>query len=125
MNLQRQIDYWVGNAKDDMVTSELLINNNRLLHGLFWYHLTIEKSLKAHVVRCTQQLPPKTHNLLWLIEKTDIDIDDEALELMGELMVFQLEGRYPENYPSIPPKDKAVQLMNKTRDLHLWLISKF
>ncbi len=49
MNLQGQIDYWVGNAKDDMVTSELLINNNRLLHGLFWCHLTIEKSLKAHV----------------------------------------------------------------------------
>lgn len=42
MNLQRQIDYWVGNAKDDMVTSELLINNNRLLHGLFWCHITIE-----------------------------------------------------------------------------------
>lgn len=25
MNLQGQIDYWVGNAKDDIVTSELLI----------------------------------------------------------------------------------------------------
>jgi len=59
-----------------------------------------------------------------LSEKTDIDFDDEALELMGELMVFQLEGRYPENYPSVPPKDKAVVILRRTLKLHLWLISK-
>lgn len=124
MDWQKQIDYWTNGSKDDLITSELLINNNRLLHGLFWCHLTIEKAIKAHVVKCSRQIPPKTHNLIWLLEKTDLSPNDEALRLLGELMVYQLEGRYPENIPLSPSKSHALELLNRTKDFHSWLISK-
>lgn len=124
MDLQKQINYWSESSKDDLITSELLINNNRLLHGLFWCHLTIEKALKAHVVKITQQIPPRTHNLLRLIEKTDLSPDDKTLKLLGDLMVYQLEGRYPERFPPAPSKTAAIQLLTKTNDLHKWLINK-
>jgi hypothetical protein len=62
--------------------------------------------------------------LIWLIEKTDLKPDDDALALIGDLMVYQLEGRYPENFPSVPSKSIAIDLLNKTKDLHTWLISK-
>lgn len=88
MNIEKQIEYWVTSASDDIISAELLIQNNRLLHGLFWCHLAVEKIIKAHVVKCTQQVPPRSHNLLWLLEKTDISIDDEQEKLIGELMVF-------------------------------------
>lgn len=124
MDIQKQIDYWTAVSKDDLITSELLISNGRFLHGLFWCHLTIEKAIKAHVVKTTRQVPPRTHNLNWLIEKTDLKPDDSGLDLLGNLMVYQLEGRYPENFPSIPSKSIALDLLNKTKDFHTWLISK-
>jgi len=124
MDLQKQIDYWTNGSKDDLITSELLINNNRLLHVLFWCHLTIEKAIKAHVIKNTQQIPPRTHNLIWLLEKTDLSPNDEALKLLGDLMVYQLEGRYPESFPSVPSKPIAFELLNKTKDFHQWLIGR-
>lgn len=107
MDIQKQTDYWIKSAKDDLITAELLIENNRTLHGLFWCHLTIEKTIKAHVVLATKQVPPKTHNLLWLIEKTGLKLNEEQHNLLGELMVYQLEGRYPENFP-VPPSRKVA-----------------
>lgn len=124
MNLQRQIQYWKDSSQEDMITSELLIANNRLLHGLFWCHLTIEKSLKAYVVKITKEIPPKTHNLIWLVEKTGLSMNSEQESLIGSLMVYQLEGRYPEQFPSIPSKEGALEILKKTKELHQWLMKE-
>jgi len=125
MNIQRQIDYWVNGSKEDLISAELLISNNRVLHGLFWCHLTIEKIIKAHVVRCTVQVPPRSHNLIWLLDKTDIILSQDQEKLIGELMVYQLEGRYPDRFPKPPLKSEALRLYNSTKDLHTCLMNKF
>lgn len=51
VDIDKQIEYWLNGAKDDIVTAEILIQKNRLLHGLFFCHLVVEKGLKAHVVK--------------------------------------------------------------------------
>ena len=124
MNIDKQIGYWVGVSKEDLITAELLINNNRLLHGLFWCHLTIEKLIKAIVVKETNQVPPKSHNLIWLLDKTDIMLSKEQEMLIGKLMVYQLEGRYPEHFPSPPLKIEAYEILEATKTFHKWLINK-
>ncbi len=65
----KQIEYWIKSADDDIDTSDILISKDKILQGLFFCHLCIEKAIKAHVVRCTQLSPPKIHNLSFLIEK--------------------------------------------------------
>ncbi len=35
MNIDKQIEYWKNGSKEDIESAELLIQNNRLLHGLF------------------------------------------------------------------------------------------
>ena len=124
MNIQKQINYWVTGAKEDMISAELLINNNRLLHGLFWCHLTIEKIIKAHVVKSTLQIPSRSHNLIWLIEKTSISLNESKESLLGELMVYQLEGRYPESFPRPPLKSEAKRILESTKKLHQWLVKQ-
>jgi HEPN domain-containing protein len=47
IDLKKQLDYWTKGAEDDLVTAELLIRENRILHGLFFCHLVIEKAIKA------------------------------------------------------------------------------
>ncbi|WP_177179661.1 HEPN domain-containing protein [Cyclobacterium xiamenense] len=73
MNIQRQIAYWVDGSKNDFETAKILIDQNRIVHGMFFCHLVIEKVLKAHVVKETREFAPKSHNLFYLAEKANFD----------------------------------------------------
>lgn len=64
VNVQKQIDYWINGAEDDIVTAELLIREKRNLHGLFFCHLVIEKAIKAYYVKRTGEIAPRSHNLI-------------------------------------------------------------
>lgn len=65
INFENQIKYWKKGAISDIETAEILINNNKNLHGLFFCHLVIEKILKAFYVKHNLRLAPKTHNLFF------------------------------------------------------------
>lgn len=124
MNIKKQIEYWIKTAEDDLDSSEILISKGKILHGLFFCHLCIEKAIKAHVVKCTENVPPKVHNLSFLLEKTDLNLEESQLTLCDNLMFYQLEGRYPENYPKSPAIDKTYRILNQTKDLFQWLKAK-
>ncbi|MBI5538416.1 MAG: HEPN domain-containing protein [Bacteroidia bacterium] len=124
MDTKKQIEYWLNTAEDDLGTAELLINNNKILFGLFLCHLCIEKSIKAHVVRCTENVPPKSHRLSFLLEKTDLVLDESQLTICDTLMYYQLEGRYPEYYPKTPASEKANEILEQSKTLFQWLKSK-
>ncbi|MGE5499031.1 MAG: HEPN domain-containing protein [Syntrophothermus sp.] len=92
------------------------------MQGLFFCHLTIEKLLKAHFVKANEELAPKTHDLVYLMKKAKLQLDEKHLLVLAALMTYQLEGRYPENFISSPGKEKAVQYMNQTKELLEWLM---
>jgi HEPN domain-containing protein len=121
LDLKKQIQYWCSNGKNDLDTAELLISNGKVLHGLFFCHLAIEKIIKAHYVNTTKEVPPKSHNLIFLSEKANLELGSEIEIFFGILMKFQLEGRYPDYYPEIPPVKTVADYLNKTKDLFLWL----
>ena len=114
MDIKKLIEYWINSSEDDLETAGLLIKNNKILFGLFLCHLCIEKAIKAHVVRCTGNVPPKIHNLSFLIEKTDLALSESQLLLCDTLMFYQLEGRYPGFNPKIPSKIKSEDILTQT-----------
>jgi len=124
MDKDKQIEYWIKTAEDDLNTASLLISSKKLLHGLFFCHLSIEKALKAHVVFITGQIPPKIHNLNRLLEICEISLNDSELQLLDYLMVYQLEGRYPDSYPEMPSESFANELLNQTKLLFQCLKKK-
>lgn len=69
INKNKHIDYWIKGAEEDLLTAELLIREKRLLHGLFFCHLVIEKAIKAHFVKITGEVAPRSHNLIYLSDK--------------------------------------------------------
>ena len=117
MDITKQMSYWIEGANSDIETAELLIQNRKLLHGLFFCHLTIEKILKASVVKTTLEIPPKTHNLLRLQELAIVSLVKDELQLLDVLMIYQLEGRYPEYYPEIPTISFASDILTRTKTL--------
>ncbi len=123
-NIERQIDYWKKLAQSDIQTAEILIDKKRILHGLFFCHLTIEKVLKAHYVRCNSKLAPKTHNLLYLADNTDLILPDSIMEFLGLLLKYQLEGRYPDDEIAPPDFDTAKNYLKQTQEILEWLMQK-
>jgi len=124
MDKVKQISYWINSAEEDLSTALLLISNNKILHGLFFCHLCIEKTLKAHVVLSTEGIPPKIHNLYRLLEICKLSFNDEDMKLLDYLMIYQLEGRYPDNYPDIPSRSTTQKLYEQTKELFLCLKEK-
>jgi HEPN domain-containing protein len=116
-NIEKQIEYWKSSALSDIETAEILIEKGKFLHGLFFCHLTIEKALKAHYVNSTQTLAPKTHDLIFLLDRTNLQLDEKHKLFLVVLMKYQLEGRYPEYKINTPSKEKANEYFNQTKDL--------
>lgn len=124
INIDKQIEYWAKGADDDLLTAELLIQEKRILHGLFFCHLVIEKAIKAHVVKASGEVAPRSHNLIYLSERTDLVFDSETEIFLGILMKYQLQGRYPDYDPVLPDISKVNDYFEKTKTLLQWLKEK-
>lgn len=86
LNVQKQIEYWQNGSLEDFETAKILINNKRYIHGLFFCHLSIEKIIKALVVKNTNEIPPKSHDLFFLSKKAQIDLSEDKQLILQILM---------------------------------------
>ncbi|MFC2134973.1 HEPN domain-containing protein [Bacteroidota bacterium] len=124
MNYDKQIEYWKCGAEEDLETAGILLEKKKIKEGLFFCHLSIEKVIKAIFVQQNNEPAPKSHNLLYLLSKTDISIKESYEEFLGILMKYQLEGRYPD-YILDKPDDEAVnKYFETTKELLDWLMKK-
>jgi len=117
IDINKQIDYWIKGATNDLGTAEILLAAGKNIEGLFFCHLTIEKSLKALVVKNTNQLAPKSHNLIYLSELSKISLTEDNTTFLSVLMKYQIEGRYPEYLPKVPSSEVAKDYFCKTKEL--------
>lgn len=122
---QKHIEYWINNAEEDIETAKILISKNRIMHGLFFCYLVLEKALKAHVVKKTgEEIPPKSHNLIHLAELGEIELMEEDESFLGILMKYQSESRYPVNSLQVPSREVTHLYLKKTKILLKWLKEK-
>jgi hypothetical protein len=124
LDIQKQIDYWVKGAEEDILTAHLLIREKRTLPGLFFCYLAIEKMIKAHVVKRIGDEAPQNQNLIDLSETADLEFDDSTRLFLGILMKFQFKGQHPGDDPIIPEQPKVIVYFNETKDLLLKLKMK-
>lgn len=121
IDIKKQIEYWSEGAEDDLSTAELLIREKRILQALFFCHLVVEKAIKAHVVKKSGEVAPRSHNLIYLSEKADLLFDNKTEIFLGILMKYQLQGRYPDYNPVLPDILVVNEYFEKTKNLLQWL----
>lgn len=121
MNVNKQIEYWSISAVQDFETANILFDNKKFRESLFFCHLTIEKILKANYVKQNNDFAPKTHNLMLLANKSNIIFDNKYDNLIGLLMTYQLEGRYPDYNPKLPEQLEIRIFINQSEELLQWL----
>lgn len=124
MDTEKQIEYWMSGAHDDILSAQVLFERGRLLHCLFFCHLVIEKAIKAHVVKATGDVAPRSHSLVYLSEKARLVFDEDTDDFLGILMKYQLHGRYPDFKPNLPSVEVTKGYLIKTKELLEWLTQK-
>jgi HEPN domain-containing protein len=128
MEKQDHIRYWIQQSEDDWEAVNTLSQGGKNLQSLFFAHLVIEKLCKAIWIKDNESnFPPRTHNLNYLLSQTSIVLSDSFSELLLTLNRFQLEGRYPEYISQVHRlcnDSFTLELINKTNDIRLWLISQ-
>ena len=117
INVAKQIDYWCNSAENDIETSAILITSSKFIEGMFFCHLSIEKIIKALIVKKTENIPVRSHDLFYLIGIEEIEITEEQSDFIQILMKYQLECRYPEFYPKKPSDEIINNYLIKTKNL--------
>jgi HEPN domain-containing protein len=97
MTKEEHIQYWVDTAQHDWNGIESDFNSKNYTHCLFWAHLVLEKLAKAHWVKNhVEDIPPKIHNAVLILEQSNIDLGEEMMNFLEEFNDFQMSGRYPD-----------------------------
>lgn len=97
MNEHSSIEYWTGTAEYDIKTAEAMFETKRFLYVGFMCHLVIEKMLKAYFVKIHNTIPPYSHNLQYLAEKSGIflELSEEHRDFFDTLQPLNIRARYP------------------------------
>ena len=124
MDIRRQIEYWLDGSQDDIEAAAVLLEKRKIRQSLFFAHLAVEKSLKAHVSKVTETLPPRTHDLLRLAELAGILLEPPRRTFLARLQRFCMEGRYPDFPIETPELDEARAELDMARETRSWLVKQ-
>lgn len=115
---------WFKQAEYDIKTAKAMLAGKRYIYVVFLCHLSIEKALKGLYQKKLGTIPPKVHNLLYLIEKNGLTLPDHLYELVFNLNRASIPTRYPEDLEQIQkdyPGQKTEKLFVQSKEVLKWL----
>jgi len=122
--MRKETRNWLDTAEYDLVTAEHMFNTGRYIYVVYMCHLALEKALKAVVNEESGQLPPKSHDLLYLAKLGVVEFPGELLDFVGKLNGAHIATRYPEDLQrmlSVFTEEIAAHYLAKTREAVTWL----
>ena len=121
-------DEWLKQANYDMDTADAMFASGRYLYAVFMCHLSIEKSLKGLYSKELAEVPPKTHNLLYLLKKIGKKPDKDLLKFITKLNTSSVATRYPDDLSKIQAaytKKITIEMIEKSKDALKWVKEQF
>lgn len=118
--MNKETKNWLAMVEYDLATAKEMLKTGRYVYVVFMCHLAIEKALKAVVSAKTEKLPPKTHDLIYLIELGKVQLSGHLLDFVGMINNAAVVTRYPEDLSkliSAYPKEAAQGYFDKTQEV--------
>lgn len=118
---------WLKQADYDIKTAKVMFDNKRYIYAVFMCHLAVEKAVKGLYAYKLNATPPKTHNLVYLIEKINIEIPTEVYDFLFFLNGVSVPTRYPDELQKLKKeynKKKTEELFGKSKEALKWLKGK-
>ena len=117
IDIGKQVAHWRNSAVEDWSVAQDLVSRGKVRHGLFFAHLTLEKTIKAHVCKATGELASKIHNLVRLSQIASLTLSEDQIDLLAEVNEFNIEGRYPEMLLPPPSREEADAYMIRIHEV--------
>lgn len=106
---------WITQAEFDIETAEYMFQGGRYFYAVFMCHLSLEKALKGVYCEKLKDVPPKVHNLVFLINKIGIN----PPEIIGKFIVKLNEANIATRYPESLEKLQKAYTKTITREIIL------
>lgn len=112
-----------------------MLVSGRYLYVVFMCQQSIEKLVKGLYVLSIDQEPPRVHNIwsvfdrIYEIDKMDkefIEATEKYFPFFDELLAYYISERYPsykEKLSDSIDKSKATEVLEKSKEVFLWLKS--
>ncbi len=92
---------WLNQADYDMDTADAMFSGGRYFYSVFMCHLSLEKSLNGLYSKVLDEVPPKTHNLIYLLDKIGKKPEQELEKFIIKLNTASVATRYPDDLAKI------------------------
>lgn len=128
MVMDKIVQEWIKISEYDLETADAMLKAGRYLYVVFMCQQTVEKLLKAMYSKIKGELPPRTHNLLYLVDILGLNLAGSDKFVLSQLNQFYLESRYPVERNKLAEEmdeSKSVSYLNKTKELWTCLKQKF
>lgn len=121
-------DEWLKQADYDMDTADAMFTSGRYLYAVFMCHLSIEKSLKGLYSKEFSEVPPKTHNLIYLLKKIGRKPHKDLLKFITKLNTASVATRYPDDLSRIQAaytKEITKEMIEESKGVLKWVKEQF
>ena len=119
---------WLKQADYDMDTADAMFTSGRYFYAVFMCHLSIEKALKGLYSMVLEEVPPKTHNLVFLLGKVGVRPAPELEKFIVKLNTSSVSTRYPDDLAKIQAaytEKIAKEMISKSKDALAWVKKQF
>ncbi len=110
----REFEKWFRQAEADFAKIQILINSNSLDGAAFYSQQSIEKGLKALIIKTKKQLP-RIHDLLALSKMANCP--EEIIDKCKIINPYYIETRYPDFLGKIPAESFEKKEIKKVLKL--------
>ena len=118
----------INQADNDIKTASHVAKDRQRFYALFFCHLSEEKALKGLYFRKLGVVPPRTHNLLYLLEKIEEKPSEDIFKFILKINEVQIVTRYPEDISEIQrmfSPDFISFSIEKSKETITWIKTKF
>ena len=118
--MKKETRDWLNMVEYDIKTANTMFKTGRYVYVIFMCHLAIEKALKAVVCEATNKVPPKTHDLIYLVKLGEVKLEVNLLDFVGIINNAGVVTRYPEDLAKLVsnyPKNVAKKYLEKTAEV--------
>lgn len=120
------MNYWLNSSDEDYDAMQVMFKNKKNTWTLFLGHLVIEKLLKGLYAKKNKDNPYtiKSHNLLALAEKCNLELTDEQIEKLQIITQFNISARYDdykENFKQKCTDEYTLKQVKNIEEVRTWL----
>jgi HEPN domain-containing protein len=122
--MTKQPEEWFKQAAYDLKTAEIMLENKRFIYAVFMCHLAIEKAIKGIYQYRLNAVPPKVHNLIYLVEKIGLSPSEKLYNAIFELNRVSIPTRYPDDLAKMKreyKKSNTLEIINSSKEVLKWL----